>query len=160
MGTKSMNDKTMELVAERFRVLADRQRLKLLQALGDGERTVADLALACETSQANASKHLSVLLRAGLVARRKEGLYVYYRAADPSVFQLCDLVCGSIRTRLSSDLSELSEPGDADGSSGTGESGRSSGTTESGRSSGTGADDAPSPGTGRRGRPASARRRR
>lgn len=105
-----MNDKTMELVAERFRVLGDRARLRLLQALGDGERTVAGLALACETSQANASKHLSVLLRAGLVARRKEGLYVYYRAADPSVFQLCDLVCGSIRTRLSSELSEVIKP--------------------------------------------------
>lgn len=102
-----MNDKTMELVAERFRVMGDPQRLRLLQALGDRERAVADLAREGGTSQANASKHLAVLLRAGLVARRKEGLYVYYRAADPSVFQLCDLVCGSIRTRLASELTEL-----------------------------------------------------
>ncbi len=107
MSSKPMNDKTMELVAERFRVLGDQQRLRLLQALGDRERAVADLAQECETSPANASKHLAVLLRAGLVARRKEGLYVYYRAADPSIFQLCDLVCGSIRTRLAHELTEL-----------------------------------------------------
>jgi len=143
MGSKPMSDKTMELVAERFRVLGDRARLRLLQALGDGERTVADLALACETSQANASKHLSVLLRAGLVARRKEGLYAYYRAADPSVFQLCDLVCGSIRTRLSSELSELTELSES---------------TKPGEPAAPETSGTPLPGRGRRGRPPAARR--
>ena len=105
----TMNDKTLEMVAERFRVLGDPLRLSLLQALGRGERTVADLTERVETSQANTSKHLGVLLRAGLVARRKAGLFVYYRAADPEVFRLCDLVCGSLKDHLARDLAHLPE---------------------------------------------------
>lgn len=106
-----MNEKTLELIAERFRVLGDPLRLRLLQALGDGERTVAELTLRAETSQANTSKHLGILLRSGLVARRKEGLFVYYRAADPDVFRLCDLVCGSLKDKLTRELSQLRAPG-------------------------------------------------
>ena len=104
---KPMNDKTLEMVADRFRVLADPLRLALLQALGEAERTVQELTEAIGSSQANTSKHLGILLRAGLVARRKEGLFVYYRAADPDVFRLCDLVCGSLKDRLARELSQL-----------------------------------------------------
>lgn len=43
-------------------------------------------------AQANASRHLQLLTRLGFVERRKEGLYVHYRLADPEVFQLCDLM--------------------------------------------------------------------
>ena len=103
----TMNDNTLSMVAERFRVLGDPLRLRILQAVGEGESTVADLTAQCETSQANASKHLGVLLRAGLVTRRKEGLFVYYRVADPSVFRMCDLVCGSIKDRLARDLAHF-----------------------------------------------------
>lgn len=107
---KSMNDNTLEMVAGRFRLLGDPMRLRLLQVLGPDERTVADLAERCGTSQANTSKHLGVLLRAGLVMRRKEGLFVHYRVADPSVFRMCDLVCGSIKDRLTRDLSQFEAP--------------------------------------------------
>jgi ArsR family transcriptional regulator len=104
-----MSDKTLEMVAERFRVLGDPVRLALLQALANGEQTVQELTTAAGTSQANTSKHLGILLRAGLVARRKEGLFVYYRAADPEVFRLCDLVCGSLKDRLARELSQLTD---------------------------------------------------
>jgi len=103
----TINDKTLDLVAERFRVLSDPLRLRLLNALGEGERSVAALVEDTSASQANVSKHLGILLRAGLVSRRKEGLFVYYRVADPGVFRLCDLVCGSIKDRLASDLSHF-----------------------------------------------------
>jgi ArsR family transcriptional regulator len=102
-----LNDKTLEMVAERFRVLGDPLRLRLLNTLADGERSVADLVDSTESSQANVSKHLGILLRAGLVRRRKEGYYVYYSCSDPSVSQLCSVVCGSLKTWLAGGLSHL-----------------------------------------------------
>jgi len=101
----------MELVAERFRLLGDPLRLRLLQLLGDREHSVAELVEATSASQANISKHLQLLLRAGLVVRRKAGLFVYYSVRDPRVFQLCDLVCGSLAETLQTDLNSLEGAG-------------------------------------------------
>jgi ArsR family transcriptional regulator len=102
-----MNEKTLEMVAERFRVLGDPLRLRLLNALSGGEKSVTELVEETGASQANVSKHLAVLLQAGLIDRRKEGLFVYYSSADPNVFQICDVVCGSLKERLARNLSEL-----------------------------------------------------
>ncbi len=71
-------------------------RLRLLRALMDGEESVGALALEAGSTQANVSRHLQTLAAAGLVSRRKEGLQVFYAIADPSILELCDLVCGSI----------------------------------------------------------------
>lgn len=89
----------LEIVAQRFRALGDTTRLALLQALFDRERTVQELCALTGTSQANCSKHLALLLERGLVARRREGLFTYYRVADASLAQLCRLVCGSLAER-------------------------------------------------------------
>jgi ArsR family transcriptional regulator len=89
----------LELVARRFRVLGDATRLALLQALFHGERTVQELCAVTATSQANASKHLALLLEQGLVSRRRDGLFTRYRIADASLQQLCRLVCGSLAER-------------------------------------------------------------
>jgi ArsR family transcriptional regulator len=91
-----MTVEQLGLVAERFKALAEPMRLQLLQALMGGERSVGELTEATGLSQANASKHLQVLLAHELVARRKEGLYAYYRIADESVFQLCEIVCSRL----------------------------------------------------------------
>jgi ArsR family transcriptional regulator len=55
---------------------------------------------ALETSQANISKHLQVLTSAGLLRRRKQGLNVFYSIADPSIFNMCEMVCGSLKKHL------------------------------------------------------------
>jgi DNA-binding transcriptional ArsR family regulator len=89
----------LELVARRFRVLGDATRLALLQALFQEERTVQELCALTKTSQANASKHLALLLEQGLVSRRRDGLFTRYRIADASLRQLCRLVCGSLADR-------------------------------------------------------------
>ncbi len=102
-----MNEKTLEMVAERFRVLGDPLRLRLLNALSEREKSVTELVEETGASQANVSKHLAILLQGGLIDRRKEGLFVYYTCADPNVFQICDVVCGSLKDRLARDLSEL-----------------------------------------------------
>jgi ArsR family transcriptional regulator len=89
----------LELVAQRFRALGDPTRLALLQALFENERTVQELCALTETTQANASKHLALLLERGLVARRREGSFTRYRIADATLEDLCRLVCDSLAER-------------------------------------------------------------
>ena len=95
-----LSDEALTLVARRFAVLSEPMRLRLLHVLFDGEKSVNALAEAAGSSQANASRHLQTLAEAGLVQRRKEGLQVFYAIADPSIFELCELVCGSIERQL------------------------------------------------------------
>jgi DNA-binding transcriptional ArsR family regulator len=89
-----------ELVARRFRVLAEPMRIRLLDRLREGEATVGELADALETSQQNVSKHLAVLADAGMLGRRKDGNRVYHRIVDESVFALCEQVCGAAQQQL------------------------------------------------------------
>jgi DNA-binding transcriptional ArsR family regulator len=91
----------VELIAERFRILSEPMRIKLLDALREGEATVQQLQAATSASQQNVSKHLGELLRAGIVARRKEGNFSVYSIADEAVFSLCEEVCGGLRRQLS-----------------------------------------------------------
>ncbi len=86
-------------ISARFKALAEPMRLRILDALRRRELTVGDLVEAVGANQANVSKHLAVLFREGFVARRKDGLHVYYRVADPAVFELCDVVCGALVDR-------------------------------------------------------------
>jgi DNA-binding transcriptional ArsR family regulator len=85
-----------ELVAERFRALAEPTRLHILNALQEGEKTVSELVERTELRQANVSKHLQLLYGLGYLTRRKEGLYVYYGLSDDTVFALCDIVCSRL----------------------------------------------------------------
>ena len=89
-----------ELIAERFRVLGEPMRIRLLDALREAPATVQQLELSTGASQQNVSKHLGVLLRSGLVSRRKEGNFSLYAIADEGVFELCEHVCGGLRRRL------------------------------------------------------------
>ncbi|MFA6287880.1 MAG: metalloregulator ArsR/SmtB family transcription factor [Opitutaceae bacterium] len=93
---RSLSEEALVLVARRFAVLSEPMRLRLLQTLIDGEKSVGVLAEAAGGTQANVSRHLQTLAEAGLVSRRKEGLQVFYAIADPSIFELCELVCGSL----------------------------------------------------------------
>jgi DNA-binding transcriptional ArsR family regulator len=93
-------DPLAELIARRFGVLAEPMRIKLLDRLRDGEATVGDLVEASGSSQQNVSKHLRVLLEAGLVARRRDGNFARYSIADETVFAICEQVCGGLRARL------------------------------------------------------------
>jgi len=95
-----------ELIAQRLRVIGDPVRIRTLDILRDGERPVAEIADALGTSQQNASKHLGVLLQAGIVSRRKVGTSALYAIADPTVYDLCEQVCGGLRAQLA-ELSAL-----------------------------------------------------
>ena len=90
----------VDLIAERFRVLGEPMRIRLMDAMYEGEATVGELQEATGASQQNVSQHLGVLLRAGIVAREKRGqLTPIYSLADPSMFALCDAVCDGLRRR-------------------------------------------------------------
>jgi rhodanese-related sulfurtransferase/biotin operon repressor len=71
------------------KALASPHRLELLELLGQGERTVDSLAQELGVSMANVSQHLQALRQAALVESRKQGLFVYYRMADPAIVDLC-----------------------------------------------------------------------
>jgi DNA-binding transcriptional ArsR family regulator len=90
----------IELVAQRFRVLGEPMRIKLLDRLREGDATVGELQEALGASQQNVSKHLGILHAAGMVSRTKDGNHTRYAISDPSVFELCDQVCGGVRRQL------------------------------------------------------------
>ncbi|MDE3105719.1 MAG: helix-turn-helix transcriptional regulator [Acidobacteriota bacterium] len=103
----ALSDRTLELVARRFRYLGEPFRLRILQSLSRGEKTVGQLVEDLDANQPNVSKHLQMLLEAGLVSRRKEGTSRVYSMGDPMLLTLCDLVCRSARERTEEDLAEL-----------------------------------------------------
>lgn len=90
----------MQMVADRFKVMSDSMRLKILSVLQEGELSVNQVVEKTGASQPNVSKHLKILQSSGLVARRKEGNSALYSIADESIFTLCELVCNSLESRL------------------------------------------------------------
>ncbi len=79
-------------MAARFRALSEVSRLKLIFAAATGEQNVAQLIAATGLSQANVSKHLSLLAAAGILTRKKDGQCVYYGMRDQLTIKMCELV--------------------------------------------------------------------
>ena len=90
----------IELVASRFRILGEPLRIRILQELQTGEKSVSELVTAVGSTQPNVSKHLRILQEANFVGRRQEGNSVYCFITDPTVLELCDAVCASLGERL------------------------------------------------------------
>jgi DNA-binding transcriptional ArsR family regulator len=93
---KGVSDSDLEAIASRFRALGEVSRLHLVRALQTGEKNVTDLVEITGLSQPNASRHLAVLVAAGLLGRRKEGLNVLYRIIDEGLAEICAIVCKSV----------------------------------------------------------------
>ncbi|HEX6584447.1 MAG TPA: metalloregulator ArsR/SmtB family transcription factor [Thermoleophilaceae bacterium] len=90
----------VELIAQRFRVIGEPMRIRLLDHLRTGPASVGALSETLGATQQNVSKHLGVLLQAGIVAREKRGNHALYSIVDESVFELCEQVCGGLRRRI------------------------------------------------------------
>ncbi|MCA1991653.1 MAG: metalloregulator ArsR/SmtB family transcription factor [Coleofasciculus sp. S288] len=90
----------VQQVSEYFSILSEPMRLRILNLLRDGEKCVQELVDATATSQANVSKHLKVMLQAGILSRRSEGTSAYYKVEDELIFELCNLVCDRLATRI------------------------------------------------------------
>lgn len=99
-SVETVPSEVVQHVAEYFSVLSEPMRLRILNLLRDGEKCVQDLVEATATSQANVSKHLKVMLQAGILTRRSEGTSAYYSIEDNLSFELCTMVCDRIATRI------------------------------------------------------------
>jgi DNA-binding transcriptional ArsR family regulator len=96
----------VDLVTGRLALLADPTRVQLLALLEQGEATVQQLADQLPSTPQNVSRHLGLLHRAGIVARRREGTSVHYSLLDYSACRLLDQALASITGQID-DLSDL-----------------------------------------------------
>jgi DNA-binding transcriptional ArsR family regulator len=97
---KSVPPEVIQQIADYFRILSEPMRLRILNLLRDGEKCVQELVEETDTSQANVSKHLKVMLQAGILSRRTEGTSAYYALEEPLIFDLCNLVCNRLAIRI------------------------------------------------------------
>lgn len=106
MARKPVNrapaDQGLHVIAARFRLLGDVNRLKIINLLDDGanERSLADLRARTRISQKLLIKHLRALTSAGILAKRNSERGLCYVLQDESVNDLCDLVSNSVQRRL------------------------------------------------------------
>lgn len=103
-----MTTEMLELIAQRFRLLADPMRLRILHELQSGELSVGELVERTQASQPNVSKHLASLRNQQMVRRRQEGNMAYFSIAAPYIFVLCDTVCNSMKDEIQHKHSLLS----------------------------------------------------
>lgn len=91
----------IELISERFKLLSEPMRIRILDQLRGGEQSVGSLAELLDTSQQNVSKHLQALYAGGAVSRRKDGNTVFYEIADQDLMAMCEMVCNGVEQRVS-----------------------------------------------------------
>jgi len=105
--TRALTPEALEMVAARFRAMGEPLRLRILQQLEQGERTVSALTASIGSTQPNVSKHLRILQDSGLVKRRQEGNSAFFSIADETVFELCEMICSRLRDRLEAQVGAL-----------------------------------------------------
>lgn len=89
-------DQVFQLAAELFRVLSAPMRLRIIKSLCDHEKNVSELLVEIDTTQPNMSQHLNTLYLSGVLAKRRDGVQIYYRIADARVAELCRVVCNQV----------------------------------------------------------------
>jgi DNA-binding transcriptional ArsR family regulator len=94
---ENISEEMLELIAQRFRILSDPMRLRILHQLQNGEKSVGQLVEVTGASQPNVSKHLSTLKTHGLVRRRQDGNMAYFSIGSSFVFDLCSSVCSNMK---------------------------------------------------------------
>lgn len=98
--TKPVPPEVIKPIAEYFTILSEPMRLQILNLLENGDKCVQELVEATQTSQANVSKHLKVMLQAEIISRHPKGTSAYYSVEDPLIFELCHLVCNRLAERI------------------------------------------------------------
>ncbi|MFN3426802.1 MAG: ArsR/SmtB family transcription factor [Candidatus Thermochlorobacter sp.] len=102
-----MSDEKIAHVAARLKILGEPMRLKILRAICEKEKSVQEIVQEVGASQANVSKHLSLMLENGIVERRKEGLNCYYKLDDESVFEICQIALRGVEKTLTEKLQQI-----------------------------------------------------
>lgn len=93
-------EQVFAVVARYFGVLAEPTRLKILHTICQDERSVSAIVAATGATQPNVSRHLALMLQAGVVSRRRDGNTVFYRVEDPEFVEICRSVCVRIAGRI------------------------------------------------------------
>lgn len=91
----------VEYRAEILKALAQPTRLKIIDFLRDGERCVCEIFPAIGEEQSNTSRHLNMMLTAGVLSRRKDGLKIYYDIKHPEILEIVDLVTLVVKLDIS-----------------------------------------------------------
>lgn len=99
-----INTHIVERAADLFSLLSTPVRLRIVLQLCSGEKSVSELLVALKVGQPNVSQHLTMMYRAGLVSRRKQGAQVFYRIANDSVIAVCKTVCTQVATDMGKKL--------------------------------------------------------
>jgi len=102
-----------QMKAEFFRILGHPVRVRILELLRDGERTVGDIQLQLQIDSSGTSQHLGALRKQGVLDSRREGTSVYYSVRDPRIFQLLEVARQILNTSLTESqaiLGELATP--------------------------------------------------
>lgn len=95
-----ISDEMMNVMAQRFKAMSEPLRLKILQLLKEGERSVGEIAEVLELKHGTASANLNAMAKAGLVSTRREGVKIYYHITNEMVLQICDVACACIREEI------------------------------------------------------------
>ncbi|MEK7436321.1 MAG: metalloregulator ArsR/SmtB family transcription factor [Pseudomonadota bacterium] len=93
-------DHAFDTVASVFSVLSEPTRLRIMHVICEQEKTVTQIVDEIGATQTNVSRHLNLMHRSGVLARRKEGNQVFYRAADADMVDICRRVCNRIAAQL------------------------------------------------------------
>jgi DNA-binding transcriptional ArsR family regulator len=93
---KDLTAEQVEDVAALFKALGEPMRLRIVQSVCHGPRSVGEIVEAVGSTQANVSKHLSLLAGAGVLDRVKDGQRVFYGVKSPMVSELCGMVCAHL----------------------------------------------------------------
>src|ERR1051325_4240897 len=104
---RHLPESALEMIANRFKALSEVSRLKIIISLEEGEKNVSILVQETGLTQANLSRHLQTLVETGILSRRKEGLAVYYKIDDATIFKICDQVCGGLAKRMKAQAKAL-----------------------------------------------------
>ena len=95
-----MNLQIYEKQADVAKAMAHSVRIAVLEYLKDGEQCVCDIAEAVNTERSNLSKHLSVMVNAGVLSSRKEGLKVFYRVKTPCVLKFLECLKDCLKEQM------------------------------------------------------------
>jgi DNA-binding transcriptional ArsR family regulator len=89
---RPLTPEQLEGIAALFKALGEPMRLRILQSVCHGPRSVGEIVKAADSTQANVSKHLSLLSAAGIVRRERDGQRVLYGVKNELAVRLCELV--------------------------------------------------------------------
>jgi len=92
-------DYVFDKAAELFRVMSAPMRLKIISCLCEGEQNVSYLLSKIDTTQPNMSQHLNTLYKAGVLAKERDGVQIYYRIANEQIVSLCKAVCVQVEDK-------------------------------------------------------------